>query len=318
MNLDQIDEQLKELADQYFHLKRAQDRLFELDRQMLRLYADLDQHKLKMNKEHQDVLALEKLSKYYLFVQILGGSSDRLERERQEYMQAVLEYNSIAKELELLEFEKKVLSSKVGDIDDIKRRRDYYLKLKEQKFLFHNTKEADTIRQLNREIDQLRSFLRELKEAKIAAVEVDRSICLALKNLKRVEKFGSAEMYGAGAGSAFAKKQYIDKAISGAIKINYQLNKLEKELSDVYASYVFLTINKYQNFIDSFYDHLITDWVLKSKLTNAVNALQLALAQVQRIQDTLDNDTARSDKKVVDIIEKKRQVVLEAGGMDEV
>jgi len=193
-----------------------------------------------------------------------------------------------------------------------KEHADVYIKLKEQKMMFHKGALPKRAKELNLELDKLYGFKREIKEATEVALQVEKLIIVARKDLERVERFGYQEMYGSGSYSSYAKKRYIDKAIKGAMKINYALNKLDKELSDIYSQYVFLSIYKYQNFIDSFYDHLITDWVLVSKLSNAMSALVTAENQIKRIMATLNNDLHRSNEKVQELVEEKRNVIKDA------
>lgn len=312
MDLTNIEEKIESLDQQYFLYNKAQKRVAAIHKSLELLYNDLEEHRKKMDKEHADVVKLEKMSKRLLFAKILGDQSQQLERERQEYLQAVLEYNSIADEIDLLEFEQSVLESKVVDIAQIKKDRDYYIKLKEQKMMFHKGALPKRAKELNLELDKLYGFKREIKEATEVALQVEKLIIVARKDLERVERFGYQEMYGSGSYSSYAKKRYIDKAIKGAMKINYALNKLDKELSDIYSQYVFLSIYKYQNFIDSFYDHLITDWVLVSKLSNAMSALVTAENQIKRIMATLNNDLHRSNEKVQELVEEKRNVIKDA------
>jgi len=312
MDLTNIEEKIESLDQEYFLLDRAQKRVVVINQTLDLLFDDLAQHKKKMDKEHADVVKLEKMSKRLLFAKILGDKSQQLERERQEYLQAVLEYNSIADEITLLQYELGVLESKVGDIAQVKKDRDYYIKLKEQKMMFHKGALPKRAAEINLEIDKLYKFKREINEAMEVAVRTEKLIVAARRELERVERFGYTEMYGAGSYSSYAKRRYIDKAIKNAVEINYTLNKLDKELSDIYSQYVFLNIYKYQNFIDSFYDHLITDWVLVSKLSNAMNSLFTAENQIKRIMGTLNNDLDRSNSKINEMLEEKRNVIRDA------
>lgn len=309
MNLENIEEKIQLLYDDLFQFNKVGKRIKFIKGQLDLLYNDLAFHRKKMQKEHEDVIKLEKISVLSLFQQILGNAKEQLEKERQEYLQAVLEYNSISKEIDLMKYELELLQNKRKDANEIKNQLDYYLKVKEQKILFHNKVDTKKIREINRDIDQLHTLNRELKEAKEIALTLDKLIRKAFRKLNKIKTFESSRINLAGKYASFEIKSNIDNALKEISTINFYLTKLDKELSDVYSQYTFFSINKYQKFVESFYDHLITDYVLKSKLKNAINCLQSADNQIKRILATLNNDLEKTQTSLNSKIETKREIV---------
>ena len=309
MDLENIDEKIQLLYEESFQIEKTKKRMAIIKLRLSLLFSDLSFHKSKMNEEHEDVIKLEKKSIISLFRNILGNQIEQLERERQEYLQAVLEYNSIANEINLLRYEEEILNSKLIDTTELKSQLDYYLKVKEQKLLFNDAEQSKLIKEINSDIDILHTFKRELKEAKLVAVVVDKIMIKAFTKLKKVKDFEYKKMNGAGRNSSYTKKSFIDSAIKDASEINFYLGKLDSELSDVYTQYTFFSIYKYQNFVDSFYDNLITDWVLQSKLKNAINCLQSADDQIKRIIATLNNDLDKTEESIKSKIAAKRELV---------
>jgi hypothetical protein len=308
MDLENIDEKIQTLHDEIFRQERTEKRLALIKIHLGLLYGDLSFHQSKMDAEHQDVQKLEKKSTLSLFSEILGNQNEQLERERQEYLQAVLEYNAIANEIDLLQYEQEVLLQIFQHTKDLKHQLDYYLKVKEQKLLFHNVEQATQIKAINKEIDRLKTFKRELQEAKSVAQVVEKVILKTFTKLKKVKAFQYSKMRGSGKNSS-VKRSYIDEALKDASEINFYLGKLDKELSDVYSQYTFFSIYKYQNFVESFCDQLITDWVLQNKLKNAINCLQSAEDQIKRILATLNNDLSKTEDLIKAKIAKKRELV---------
>jgi len=181
--------------------------------------------------------------------------------------------------------------------------------VKEQRLLVKNAEHASQIRAINKEIDQFNNFKRELQEAHNVAKLVEKVINKAFSKLKKVKQFQSRTMKGVGSQSSYIKKSYIDGAIKDISEINFYLGKLDKELSEVYSRYTFFSIYKYQNFVESFYDNLITDWVLQNKLKNAINCLQTANDQTKRILATLTNDLTKTDKSIEEKVNQKKELV---------
>lgn len=309
MNLDNIDETLKELADSFFVAEKARKRISDIDPLLNRLYQDLELHRLKMRAEHQDVVKLEKMSKHLLIGRILGDQEAQLEKERQEYLQAVLEYNSIAEEINLLNFERDLLALKAEQFDELKRKRDYYLKVKEQKVLFNNMEHAERIKAMNFEVERMKVMQKEIVEAEKVCVEIKKEMKQAIQLLTKVDDFGNFELMTKFELS-FTKKKSLNKAIANVNKINVLLNKLNDELGDIYQKYEMFSIYKYQNFVNSFHNHLITDWVLRNKLKTSVSSLETGQDQIQRILITLESDKKKAIQKHDLLVEEKRLYVL--------
>lgn len=306
MNLDNIDEKLKELAESFFIADKADRRLAIIAHDLEALTRDLITHRKIMHKEHQDVVRLEKMSKYMLFVKILGDREHELERERQEYLQSVLEYNAIAHEIELLQFEKEILTTKAESREDLKKQRDYYLKIKEQKILYNKKDHDGVIKKLNGEIQRLNLLQREIKEAVAAVKTTNDYLKKSIHYLKSMDNFGAYAIEG----MTYSKKKLLKKAIDNAIQVKVQVKKLDKELNDIYDKYDLPSMYKYDAFIDSFHQSLITDWVLKNKLRSAVMSLESGREQLQRILVTLDHDAKKSAKTLEVLTEEKRMYVL--------
>lgn len=306
MNINNISEKLEEIADLYFLAERAERRSSIIAHELEVLFADLEIHRNIMHDEHMDVIKLEKMSKHFLFAKILGGREHELERERQEYLQAVLEYNAIAHEIGLLEFEKEILKKRCDEKDNLKKMRDYYLKIKEQKIIYSNSDKKGVIKKLNGEIERLNHLKREIKEAIEVANVARGHLKKAIHYLKSMDNFGAYAIDG----MTYSKKKLLNKAINDAIQVKVNIKKLDKEMSDIYDKYELPSLYKYDAFIDSFHQNLITDWVLKNKLKSAQASLESGQEQILRILATLNFDAEKCRKKMEQITEEKRMYVL--------
>ncbi len=309
MNLDNIDEKLEQVADQYFLVEKAVKRLQIINHDLDVLGEDLMDHKKIMVKEHEDVVKLEKVSKYLLFFKILGDREKELEQERQEYLQAVLDYNAIAHEIQLLEYEKGVLEKKTAERDSLKKQRDYYLKVKEQKILYNRGDHNKMIKKLNKEIERLSLLNREMDEAQVTLKETEAMINKSMHFLSMIDdNFGDYEF--SKLVLTFTNKKYLNKAIGYAIKVKVQIKKLDKELSDVYEKYKLPSVYKYENFANSFHSNLISDWVLKNKLNSAMKSLKEGITRIHELIDRVEEDQLKTNKSRESLIEEKRIYVL--------
>jgi len=309
MNLNNIDEKLKQIAELYFLADKASKRLEVINHDLDVLVEDLRVHKKIMIKEHEDVVKLEKMSKYLLFFKILGDREKELEKERQEYLQSVLDYNAIAHEIQLLEYEKGVLERRAADKDSLKKQRDYYLKVKEQKILYNRGDHDNMIKKLNKEIERLSLLSREMDEAQATLKETEAMINKSMHFLSLIDdKFGAYEFNKLIL--TFSNKKYLSKAIDYAVKVKVQIKKLDKELSDVYKKYELPNVYKYESFTNSFHSNLISDWVLKNKLDSAMKSLKEGINRIHGLIDRIEEDQLKTHKTRETLIEEKRIYVL--------
>ena len=309
MNLDKIEEKIKLLHDEIFLIEKTKKRLSVIRLQLEMMYSDLASYKSKMLKEHEDVQKIENTSTHILFSTILGDQKEQLEKERQEYLHAVMEYNSLAKEIELMEYEQEILSNKVKDTSGLRKSLNHYLKAKEQRILIQDASQAAKIREINQDLDRLQTFEKEINEAKAVALVVEKVVYKAFIKLKKVKGFHYTKMSGVGRNSSYAKKSYIDKARKDVSEINFYLGKLDKELSDIYTRYTFFSIYKYQDFVHAFYDYLISDWILQNKLKNAIQCLQSALDEIKKILERLERDLKRTNNSIQEKTNLKNELV---------
>jgi|TARA_R110000737_G_C14609763_1_gene490767 hypothetical protein len=297
-------EKLERFAELYFLANKKEKRLAIIGHELESLFVDLEIHRKIMHDEHQDVIKLEKMSKHFLFAKILGDREHELERERQEYLEAVLEYNAIAHEIEVLQYEKEILDRKKLDKEGLKKQRDYYLKFKEQRILYNSSDR--TIKKLNGEIERLHLLQREIKEAVEVANTASTHLKKAMHHLRSMVNFGAYVIEG----MTYSKKQILNKAINEVIQVKVHLKKLDMEMSDIYNNYELPSMYIYDAFIDSFHQNLITDWVLRNKLKSAKSLLESGIEQLLRITATLKHDAEKSKKKLKFLTEEKRMYVL--------
>jgi len=99
MSTTDINAQLDEAENELYMIINAQKRL-----QIVENEIDIVEHNIRaqgvvMKEELADVERLEKNGVSALFQKVLGNHEEQLEKERQEYLQEVLTYNSYIDEL---------------------------------------------------------------------------------------------------------------------------------------------------------------------------------------------------------------------------
>ncbi|MDO4296806.1 MAG: hypothetical protein Q4D90_11705 [bacterium] len=128
---------------------------------------------------------------------------------------------------------------------------------------------------------------REQKEIQEAITAGERAL-LSLKEAKQAlssaGNWGLFDMLGGGMIATFAKHSKIDKARTEIEDAKRDIKVFERELRDVQQSIdVDLNIGDFLTFADYFFDGLIADWMVQSKINKAREQVDAAIRKVEMV-----------------------------------
>jgi hypothetical protein len=311
--MQSLENKLENVYSNVRRVRIAQKRLLHINKIIRELEDRQEELHDLMQEEHMDVVELEKQSISNLFASVLGKRAKSLEIEQQEYLQSLLKYRSVSEELELAQYEKSVLENQVQKLPELEKEMDHLLKLTEQKLRLLNPEIAKKIKDYNLLIDLKKSRIAEIQEAIKVGEEVQAEIEKILKDLHNVRNFGSQGLFfGKGRYASFKKKSYIDNSQKKAVKINALLEKFEFELGDIYKEFdANFHIDEFEHFIDSFYDHLITDWVLQKKLNSAIACTISVSTKVDRLLIMVQAEKEAEESESNRLLLEKKALVLD-------
>lgn len=310
MNLNQASNKIEELTILIHAEEKRRVRLGIIKHELDILRQEHQQSHLRLHKEKREMESLEGKNIKTIFTEILGNKKEQLENERQEYLQEVLHHNGLVDEIEILEYEEKVLKEKcIDNLPQLKKDIRHLLDYKER-LLREDQKYKPELRAFDNKLIRSSGEIRDIVEAINEAKNLEQKFHSIIRNLKQVKKWGPYRMHGKGRYSSYNKKTYIDKANREAIVINVQIKKFNKELKDVYPDMdITMSMEFYKNFIDHFYNNLITDWMIQKKLTSAINSISNMLNQLTRILLMLSNYREQSQVNKKNILEEKENFI---------
>lgn len=133
-----------------------------------------------------------------------------------------------------------------------------------------------------------KSRQQEIEEALAAAN-------MAMMDLKRAEEllgkagnWGIWDMLGGGLLSTMFKHGRMDDAQAAMNEARGNLRRLKRELMDVdIASELQIDVGSFLTFADYFFDGIIADWLVQSKIGDAMNQVKEAKRQVGAIRSRL-------------------------------
>ena len=304
---------LNEILEQLQSLERAERQLANVEERLDTAYKLLERLSSAVDKEYADVEELEKIGMRSMFRKVLGDKEQQLEKERQEYLQAVLKYNEHKKSIELLDFEKDILVEKLQKAGDLKKQKQILLKQHEAMLIKSNSAAGQQIVAIEKDIRDRYHIKREIHEAVIMGTKVSQMLAQMVNFLKTARNWGNYDMAGGGTISTMMKHSNIDQARKLAYELQHILKQFQDELFDVYDKEQFqisLQIDSFTHFTDIFFDNLITDWIVQKKIRNALNNVLTVEDRVMRIVSSLKKDLEQTDKSITYLEQKKKDLIL--------
>ena len=102
--------------------------------------------------------------------------------------------------------------------------------------------------------------------------------------------WGTWDLLGGGILADMAKHERLDNAQTQINRLQIYLRRFRTELADVkIQANVTLQIDEFLRFADWFFDGLIVDWTVQSKIQAAQNEIYGTICQIQTLLDRLDN-----------------------------
>ena len=129
---------------------------------------------------------------------------------------------------------------------------------------------------------------KEIEEAINAATEALNNLDDAAKALGTASTWGLVDLIGGGSITTFLKRERMYEASKKIDAAKRSMNKLSRELRDV-DTYVDIDIEMgdFLGFADYFFDGMLADWMVQSKIGKAREQVRRAQEQVWDIRNAL-------------------------------
>jgi hypothetical protein len=260
-----------------------------------------------LRKETRDVERLEGLSLTGLFYEVLGSKHEQIKKERKEQLAANLKHGQCTHAVAALEQDFSELTRRLADLKGLDERYESVLRDKEKVLLESKSADARQLVELAEKIGSLNSSQKELHEAIQAGESVRESLQRVIDSLSSAAGWGTWDLLGGGFISTAIKHSRIDDARSHVHEAQMRLKRFERELADVRLDVnVVIDIGSFATFADYFFDNLITDWIVRSRIeqsresaNGAHERVQQALLQLQQRsrEVALQNETAVEERR---------------------
>ncbi len=308
---EQINKELEELQQGIYRYRRLGDMLQslqgQLDSQKSRQY-DLEQ---VLNKEKQDVEKFSKMGLSTLFHTLLGSREKQIEKERQEVLAAQLKYDDITKQI--ADTQAQITELKI-ERSAFRRCEEKYNELFQKKYELVKqpwNENAEKITELEHKIALYKANLKEIDEALTAGNRVIHSLDRVAESLGSAESWGKWDMWGGGGLiTDMVKHSHIDDARDAASDVQMLLNRFRTELADVkISSRISIDVDGFVKFADFFFDGLIADWVVQSRIHDSQESVDSVMSQVNGVIRKL-SQMQRDDKRELENLEYELSTLI--------
>ena len=131
------------------------------------------------------------------------------------------------------------------------------------------------------------TMAREIREARAAGIRALNSLRKAQDYLNSARGWGILDMLGGGMISSLIKHSKLSDAQRCIDQAQYDLDAFRRELADVNLPYA--EIDGFLTFADFFFDGLLSDLIVQSRIRDAIARLDDACRQVEDVLYRLEN-----------------------------
>lgn len=131
---------------------------------------------------------------------------------------------------------------------------------------------------------------KEIREARLAGQEALDCLNRAAESLKSAGNWGIVDMLGGGLISTFVKHSKMNDANALVQQARSALKRFQKELTDVENVAEFhIETGDFLSFADYFFDGIIADWLVQSRINEARTQVENARQKVMYIMGQLNS-----------------------------
>jgi hypothetical protein len=310
---DELNSQLVEVKQKLRIRAKLLDDLDRTQNMLREQISRLTELETIVKKEGADVEKLEGLSLAGLFHAVLGDKQTQLEKERQECLAAKLKYDECKYSVSALERDINDLKARIAGLGDTDSQYRVIVERKEQLISQGNDRNATKLIEFSEALADAQSDIRELKEAIEAGKAVSAGLDGVVGFLKSARNWGTFDLVGGGLIATAVKHSKIDRARESVHHVQQLMRIFQRELADIDSRIdIDLDISSFLTFADYFFDGLIVDWVVQSRIGRSLDSAVQAAEQVHGIVQQLQVNLKETQSKRNYIEQEKHKLIEQA------
>lgn len=237
----------------------------------------------QLKKENKDVEKLKSASLTSLLAWIKKDKEERLVKEENEAMRAILYVRQLEEERQSLQKEYERYSSLIKEEDRTRKQLE-----QAQLTSLPDGAEKENLLGMRNKLEEEARLQKELVEAIDAGYTVLAKLSAAERELSSAQGWGMYDIIGGGMVSSMIKHSHIDQAQGKLADFQRDLERFQKEVEDVRTMEpIELELLAGISFMDIAFDNFIIDFMVQSKINTTLESVQMVMEKIQAIQDEL-------------------------------
>jgi len=219
---------------------------------------------------------------------VLGRLDAQLAQEKKEALAAKLKYDQAVREQADIHEQVTRLTIERNQYLDCEQTYNELYTQKRLGLLTSGAPEAQKVLVQTEQLNAANGRLKEVREAIQAGQRVLTSLDNASSSLGHAEGWGVYDLFGGGLIADVAKHSHIDDAQDSAEQAQSDLQRFKTELMDVQINTpIQMETGGFAKFADFFFDGLIADWFMQSRISDSQDSVTEVRSQVRTILDKL-------------------------------
>lgn len=289
MDYDNINNELERLKIGEFRHNNIRKKLESLRKQVQELETEAIESEATWRKEESDVTKFEKGNLTTAFLSILGKRTERVDKEKQEALTALMKYELAKTELERVKAEISTLSNESLEFQNCGQRYKALYDQKYDKIMSGDSTESLEIIELQSKISRSSANIKEIDEAITAGKRVLQRLNGVISSLDSAKNWGVYDMIGGDLIASAVKHSRIDEAKSGIAGVQSAMNSFKTELADLeISSLMEIEIGGFAKFADFFLDGIFADWFMQDKIIQSKENVEQAHNQTNVVVQKLE------------------------------
>ncbi|MCE5229120.1 hypothetical protein LLG95_05940 [bacterium] len=266
----------------------------------------------RLAREERDVRRFESMSLVAVLHYFLGDIEQRTRREKQEAAAAALKCTECRASLVKVEQEIAELEKQRESFADPRSHWNELMQQKESAIRLAGDENARRIYDIEQSMADAKSDMKELAEAIFAGNEARSRVDSAYDHLETARGWGTFDMLGGGLMTTAIKHARIDQARQEVHRAQQALARFNRELTDVKARLDAdgsLEIGGLATFADYFFDGLIADWIVQSRINRSLAAVGDLRDKIRVLLERLDRRREAARRALDRLKEEKLRVI---------
>jgi chromosome segregation ATPase len=312
-----MQDSFKQALEAQKSMEQAQRRLKFLNKEIQGSNQKLDQLAKAVDKEYLDVQELEGKKVIGFLRKMKKEKEEQLEKEKQEYLDAVLRYNQAVKEIELLEFERNVLLDKLLKRPEIEQQYRKELKKYEASLKAENSKLGEALRKIDQQIVNIHLKKKEILEAHTAGKKCLETFWLIEQHLNSDFRPDYAPNHGFvppgwNPIEYFSQIGRLEKARSKLPEASKRLKWFIEQLGDVYSdpeTFLGIKAHEFKRFSDYFFESYIADWRFRDRIKQLHEEISRIIRIIESTMEVLRNELQKEEDKSEVLEDEKTELI---------